>query len=79
MPISKRKIENIEFIIGISGAQVIADVFGTKVEILAISLGKSEHADILPLVLPFMRKRIEESLRDYVTVGRVFDWDEEVP
>lgn len=79
MPISKRKIENIEFIIGISGAQVIADVFGAKVEILAISLGKSEHADILPLVLPFMRKRIEESLRDYVTVGRVFDWDEEVP
>lgn len=76
MPISKRKIENIEFIIGISGAQVIADVYGTKVEILAISLGKSEHADVLPMVLPFMRKRIEESLREYVMVGKVFDWDE---
>lgn len=76
---SKRKVENIESIIGISGAQVIADVSGTKVEILAISLGKSVHADILSLVLPFMRKRIEESLREYVTVGKVFYWDEEVP
>lgn len=75
MPISKRKVENIESIIGLSGAQVIADVYGTKVEILAISLGKSEHANVLPLVLPFMLKRIEESLREYVTVDKVFDWD----
>lgn len=69
--ITKRKIENIEGLIGIAGTTVIADVKGARVELLAINLGGSEHADILHLILPFMRRRIEEQLRDYTLVGDV--------
>lgn len=72
---TKRKVENIEALLGMKGATVVADVTGTKVQLLAIHLGDAETNNILPLILPFMLRRIEEHLRDYTVVGNVYDWD----
>lgn len=72
---TKRKVENIEALIGIKDATIIANVNGARVELLAFRIGDDDRMNILHMLLPFMRRRIEEQLRDYLTVGNVYDWE----
>jgi hypothetical protein len=74
----KRVVENIEHLIGLKGATVMADVSGMQVTLLAICVNGDENADILAIVLPFMREKIKLMLRDFSLVQDAIipcDWE----
>lgn len=76
----KRIEHNVEHIVRIKGARVMADVAGLRVDVVGFTFGHSEfiEGNFIDLLPAQAIEKIKEELRDYSPVADaiIFDWNE---